>query len=93
MHTHNQETNKNPQPASAPGAGYAVPSGAAPTAELGPMAVNVHRLEQRAKNLEALCGEMLATLHCNRKLKTLRCDEDALLDALIARWQRDYSAA
>lgn len=61
--------------------------------DLGPMAVNVHRLEQRAKNLEHLCGEMLATLRLNRERGTLTSRDNETLDALIARWGREHQSA
>lgn len=57
------------------------------------MAVNVHRLEQRAKNLEHLAGEIIATLRVNRLRETITSQDDKHLDALIERWSRDLQSA
>lgn len=59
----------------------------------GPVAQDVHKLEQQCKNLSELCGQMLATLKVNRLRGTLTSADDKQLDAMIEAWSGHYKAA
>jgi hypothetical protein len=58
--------------------------------QCGPVAQDVHKLEQQCKKLSELCGQILATLKVNRLRCTLTSADDKQLDAMIEAWSADY---
>jgi hypothetical protein len=59
----------------------------------GPQALAVHKLEERAKSLEELCGQIIATLRVNRMRETLTSADDKQLDDMIEAWSRRLQSA
>jgi hypothetical protein len=59
----------------------------------GPVAQGVHQLEVRCKNLDDLCGAILACLKVNRLRGTLTSADDKQLDGMIELWITQHQAA
>lgn len=47
-------------------------------------------LERKAKQLEELCGHMLATLKVNRLRMTITTADDAQFDAMLDSWAQRF---
>jgi hypothetical protein len=60
---------------------------------VGPITLEVHRIEQQAKALHDLTGQILATLRVNMLRGTLTSADDKQLEQLMESWGKQRQSA